>query len=105
MDSTDTQDSYIIYKAGEQQWYGVDCQLSGVQIDNNLYEIAKNFLRDYFNQEAVDDQYADDAFVDLIDDEVMAIPGGRYGCTQYLKLCGPPEIKNLSVGRIMQMVQ
>ena len=33
------------------------------------------------------------------------IPGGRYGCTQFLKICGPEAIQRCSVGRTTQMVQ
>jgi len=53
----------------------------------------------------VGEESIDEAYVDLIDDEVRAIPGGRYGCTQYLKFCGPEEIKVLSVGRIALMIK
>ena len=78
-DQTDFQDSYVIYLAKEEPWYGVDSSLSGVSIDPVLYGLTKDFLRVYFNHESGDSY--DEAFVDLIDDEVRAIPGGRYGCT------------------------
>ena len=88
----------------EKQWYGVDSELSETQIDNVLYAMTKDFLFQYFNQKSSQDS-VDDACVDLIDDEMRAIPGGRYGCTQYLKFCGPEEIRALSVGRISLMIK
>ena len=39
------------------------------------------------------------AYVDL-----RAIPGGRYGCAQFVKICGPNKLKQLSLGRISQMI-
>ena len=35
----------------------------------------------------------------------MAIPGGRYGCAQFVKSCGPDLLKALSLGRLAHMVQ
>jgi hypothetical protein len=39
------------------------------------------------------------------DDENRAIPGGRYGCAQFLKTCGPPVLQNSSLGTLSQLVQ
>ena len=38
-------------------------------------------------------------------DGVRAIPGGRYGCAQFVKICGPPTLKNCSLGKLNQLVQ
>lgn len=38
-------------------------------------------------------------------DTTNAIPGGRYGCAQFIKICGSPELQSLSLGRIAQMIQ
>lgn len=38
-------------------------------------------------------------------ENLRMIPGGRYGCTQFLKICGPEEIRKCSVGKTTQMVQ
>lgn len=35
----------------------------------------------------------------------QAIPGGRYGCAQLLKCCGPPSLRNLSLGKLSLFVQ
>ena len=32
-------------------------------------------------------------------ENLRMIPGGRYGCTQFLKICGPEEIRKCSVGK------
>ncbi|KAL4448784.1 hypothetical protein ABPG74_012873 [Tetrahymena malaccensis] len=37
--------------------------------------------------------------------ELRAIPGGRYGCVQYVKYCGPRELQELSLGRLSLFVQ
>ena len=34
-----------------------------------------------------------------------AIPGGRYGCAQFLKVCGPENLKKYSLGKLAQLVQ
>lgn len=38
-------------------------------------------------------------------EEVRAIPGGRYGCAQFVKICGPPKLRQCSLGRLAQLVQ
>ena len=37
-------------------------------------------------------------------EEVRAIPGGRYGCAQFVKICGPPSLHQCSLGRLAQLV-
>ena len=37
--------------------------------------------------------------------EVRSIPGGRYGCAQFIKACGGPELQKLSLGRLNLFVQ
>ena len=38
-------------------------------------------------------------------DETKAIPGGRYGCAQFIKTCAPEELRKLSLGRLNLYVQ
>lgn len=38
-------------------------------------------------------------------EELRTIPGGRYGCTQFLKVCGPETLKECSLGKLAQLVQ
>ena len=40
-----------------------------------------------------------------ITDDVKAIPGGRYGCAQFIKYCGPEVLRELSIGRLSLLVQ
>jgi len=37
--------------------------------------------------------------------ETKAIPGGRYGCVQFLKYCGPEGLKSQSLGKLSLLVQ
>lgn len=39
------------------------------------------------------------------DENTRAIPGGRYGCAQFVKSCGPPILRKLSLGKFSQMIQ
>lgn len=39
------------------------------------------------------------------EDAYRAIPGGRYGCAQFAKTCGPSELSKCSLGKLSQMVQ
>lgn len=41
----------------------------------------------------------------LQEERTKAIPGGRYGCAQFAKTCGPPELSKCSLGKLSQMVQ
>ena len=38
-------------------------------------------------------------------DDSRAIPGGRYGCAQFLKLCGNQQLRECSLGKLSYMVQ
>jgi OST-HTH Associated domain/OST-HTH/LOTUS domain len=38
-------------------------------------------------------------------DDSRAIPGGRYGCAQFLKLCGNQKLRECSLGKLSYMVQ
>ncbi|OMJ78944.1 hypothetical protein SteCoe_21115 [Stentor coeruleus] len=39
------------------------------------------------------------------DEGQKTIPGGRYGCAQFIKVCGPNSLKNCSLGKLSYMVQ
>lgn len=39
------------------------------------------------------------------DENTRAIPGGRYGCAQFVKTCGTPILRNLSLGMTSQLIQ
>lgn len=38
-------------------------------------------------------------------DEGRGMPGGRYGCAQFLQHCGPPCLKSSSLGKLVYIVQ
>jgi len=38
-------------------------------------------------------------------EEAKAIPGGRYGCAQFVKSCGPEILRRLSIGKLTLFVQ
>jgi len=38
-------------------------------------------------------------------EDSRAIPGGRYGCAQFLRICGPPGLRDCSLGFLSYMVQ
>ena len=111
---------YAIYMQDEEVWTGVDIE-DDTTVDRKLYQIMKDFLKDYFCAEdqqiqatsAADQQTAQDLKrvasnsdeYTLHGADLRMIPGGRYGCTQFLKICGPEAIKKCSVGKTTQMVQ
>jgi len=39
-----------------------------------------------------------------LSEDIRAIPGGRYGCAQFIKICGPEVLKKLSIGRLTLFV-
>jgi hypothetical protein len=101
----------------EYEWIGVDQTTEG--IDPGLFAILKNFLEKYFCENSSEehvtqldrgqgqeletkwnsslqngftnkhspDQTAHDN--DDSNDTIRVIPGGRYGCSQFVKICGP----------------
>ena len=98
----------------EPIWKGVDQDFTS--IDKNMYQYLVDFLQEYFNEEhEIDDSKwcssIDNAYtrsnahlkskynilndiVELEGIKAKAIPGGRYGCAQFLKVCGPPALRN-----------
>ena len=41
----------------------------------------------------------------LLGHKIKAIPGGRYGCAQFIKICGPKILRDLSLGKLNLFVQ
>lgn len=37
--------------------------------------------------------------------DIKAIPGGRYGCAQFIKVCGPECLREISLGKLNLIVQ
>jgi hypothetical protein len=94
-----------LYLKHEQIWVGVDQQPNDCSdIDRSLYEDVKLFLQNYFCSEEEDEKWVSSIDNGLTRDHgrngrsgsheehfenVRAIPGGRYGCAQFVKICGP----------------
>ena len=89
----------LIYPAGEK-WHALDHDSkSGDYL--GLKETAEwkefiRFLEEYFKAKPRGRDR---------DNEQKSIPGGRYGCAQFLKLLGPGCLRKLSLGRLSYMVQ
>lgn len=91
--------------------------------ENELYRNFKHFLQDYFYGRLDSHEESKDSCIqtsttfssqiqittnDSLTDQLIeerAIPGGRYGCAQFIKACGNSVLKQLSLGKIGQMVQ
>lgn len=85
----------LIYPKGEE-WDSKDQYIKegdvlGVK-DTPDWEAFVEFLSDYFS-------------LCKPGDDSRAIPGGRYGCAQFLKLCGNSTLKACSLGKLSYMVQ
>lgn len=102
-----------IYFENEEEWLGVDQNTDDVNYE--LYDQLKVFLQEYLC--STSDRYYDEEEEkwfssiengltktnivgyshvsgknfshDRDTEDVRAIPGGRYGCAQFVKICGP----------------
>ena len=84
---------FVIYPKGEE-WESIDQFIKegdvlGVK-KTDEWQAFQNFLSEYFN---------------VPDPDSRAIPGGRYGCAQFLKFCGNQVLRNCSLGKLSYMVQ
>ena len=123
--------TYLIYPSGER-WVGVDGKAS--EVDQHTYKEFVGFLEEYFTGD-LDEFWKKNSPIDNLivtsgarhqkginstgsnemnpigmpnanfDGNTRAIPGGRYGCAQFVKSCGPPILKKVSLGQFSQMIQ
>ena len=88
----------LIYPAGEK-WHALDHDSkSGDYLNIKQTPDWKEFLKfleEYFKPKNRLKK----------DQEQKSIPGGRYGCAQFLKLLGPIGLRKCSLGRLSYMVQ
>mmetsp|Transcript_10999 Transcript_10999/g.21551 ORF Transcript_10999/g.21551 Transcript_10999/m.21551 type:complete len:891 (+) Transcript_10999:1558-4230(+) len=93
----------VIYPEGEE-WVPLDqhCKSGDVLGVKLLPEWAEfvRFLEAYFTGGKQDKRRAWKT-----DEESKAIPGGRYGFAQFLKVCGPTNLQQCSLGKLSYMVQ
>ena len=89
----------LIYPAGEK-WHALDHDSkSGDYLglkDTAEWKEFIRFLEEYFKAKPRSRSK---------ETEQKSIPGGRYGCAQFLKLLGPGCLRKLSLGRLSYMVQ
>lgn len=86
-------DTYLIYPLNEK-WKSYDKYLKSGDILNIKPTEDWNDLKKFFIEYFSVDDYED-----------YGIPGGRYGCAQFLKHFSSENLKNCSVGKLNYMVQ
>lgn len=94
-DPVTKQKIFVIYPKGEE-WESIDQYIKEGDIlgikGTGDWEAFVEFLTEYFSAcEPGDDS--------------RAIPGGRYGCAQFLKYCGNQILRKCSLGKLSYMVQ
>jgi hypothetical protein len=93
----------VIYPEGEE-WVPLDqhCKsgdVLAVKLQPEWAEFVR-FLEAYFTGGRQDKRRAWKT-----EEENKAIPGGRYGFAQFLKVCGPQSLQQCSLGKLSYMVQ
>ena len=108
----------------QELWIGVDTvKLEDCDVEQKAFEDLKQFLENYFCQEGEEEETKwvtshsnglqkqnsakrnrSGSQEDQLGD-VRTIPGGRYGCAQFVKICGPESLRKLTLGKISQLVQ
>lgn len=92
-DTISDSKTFSIYPKGHR-WISFDMALKESEVDQELFKEFVNFLESYFLDEN-DKTPLEDRF----------IPGGRYGCAQFIKACGTPSLKACSLGQLSQFIQ
>jgi hypothetical protein len=95
----------VIFPEGEE-WVAVDTFSKDEDItwvkETAEWRDFEFFLSNYFDEEA---RRRRSKWFKSSEEDSRAIPGGRYGCAQFLKICGPPSLQRCSLGRLNYMVQ
>lgn len=81
-----------------KRWAAVDMSLKTSDINQDLYKEFLKFLESYFQNIEEDDKLASTQ-------EEKYIPGGRYGCAQFVKACATPKLTACSLGKLAQFIQ
>lgn len=71
--------------------------LKQTDIDQELFKEFHSFLESYFSGKEDGDSSTGG--------EEKCIPGGRYGCAQFLKACGTPNLIACPLGKLAQFIQ
>eukprot|EP01022_Parablepharisma_sp_SALTPOND_P010956 TRINITY_DN1452_c0_g1_i1.p2 TRINITY_DN1452_c0_g1~~TRINITY_DN1452_c0_g1_i1.p2 ORF type:complete len:713 (+),score=60.85 TRINITY_DN1452_c0_g1_i1:7148-9286(+) len=86
-----------IYPKGKR-WTSVDMSLKSSEINQELFKEFLNFIESYFLGSEEDEK----AFAK---GDEKCIPGGRYGCAQFVKACGTTRLRSCSLGQLAQFIQ
>jgi hypothetical protein len=76
----------------------MDMNLKQSDINQEIFKEFFSFLESYFLG-------TDEEEKSLRNTEEKCIPGGRYGCAQFVKACGTPKLKACSLGQLAQFIQ
>ena len=101
MDALTNQETKVVYPEGER-WVALDNNLKASEAqalrESEEWRVFVGFLEGYFVPEEAKRAWRKA-------EEDKAISGGRYGCAQFLKYCGPASLQNCSLGKLSFMVQ
>jgi hypothetical protein len=86
--------TFAIYPKGHQ-WPTVDMSLKTTEINQTLYGEFLKFLEKYFLPSPGESA----------NQEEKCIPGGRYGCAQFVKACASSNLVACSLGQLAQFIQ
>ena len=89
--------TFSIYPKGKR-WTSVDMSLKPVEVNHELFKEFLDFLESYFLT-------PEDEEKPFAKTEEKCIPGGRYGCAQFVKACGSARLKACSLGQLAQFIQ
>ena len=73
--------------------------LKPAEINQDLFKDFYSFLESYFLGTGEEEK----SLGKLLEDR--CIPGGRYGCAQFVKACGTAKLKSCSLGQLAQFIQ
>eukprot|EP00825_Cyclidium_porcatum_P025901 TRINITY_DN2801_c0_g2_i1.p1 TRINITY_DN2801_c0_g2~~TRINITY_DN2801_c0_g2_i1.p1 ORF type:complete len:915 (-),score=168.77 TRINITY_DN2801_c0_g2_i1:203-2947(-) len=112
-DQVNNNEYYQIYTCNES-WTIEDTGQIGYEEADRWNDFI-NFLKEFFKEDnkqlwisSVINIHSNDPRKSIVKPPKSvnrAIPGGRYGCAQLLKCCGPPSLKALSLGKLSLFVQ
>lgn len=85
---------FAIYPKGKR-WTSLDISLQFKEIDQDLFNEFLSFMESYLCN----------SHAKLHKENERAIPGGRYGCAQFVKACGTARLKLCSLGQLSQFIQ
>lgn len=86
-----------IYPKGKR-WPAIDMSLKPSDINQELFKEFLKFLENYFMPSAEEEKPSNSQ-------EEKCIPGGRYGCAQFVKACGNGKLTSCSLGQLAQFIQ